>query len=64
MEFWETYKNEQFFAFLNQANEVVKEIEASSAVAEEEKSSDSAIDDLLADVEAQDSITPSAANLF
>jgi SecD/SecF fusion protein len=62
LEFWETYKNEQFFAFLNQANEVVKEIEASSAVAEEEKSSDSAIDDLLADVEAQDSITPSAAN--
>jgi len=62
LEFWETYKNEQFFAFLNQANEVVKEIEASSAVAGEEKSSDSAIDDLLADVEAQDSITPSAAN--
>ena len=62
LEFWETYKNEQFFAFLNQANEVVKEIEASSAVAEEEKSSDSAIDDLLADVEAQDSITPSATN--
>ena len=62
LEFWETYKNEQFFAFLNQANEVVKEIEASSAVADEEKSSDSAIDDLLADVEAQDSITPSAAN--
>ena len=62
LEFWETYKNEQFFAFLNQANELVKEIEASSAVAEEEKSSDSAIDDLLADVEAQDSITPSAAN--
>ena len=62
LEFWETYKNEQFFAFLNQANEVVKEIEASSAVAEEEKSEDSAIDDLLADVEAQDSITPSAAN--
>ena len=62
LEFWETYKNEQFFAFLNQANEVVKEIEASFAVAGEEKSSDSAIDDLLADVEAQDSITPSAAN--
>ena len=62
LEFWETYKNEQFFAFLNQANEVVKEIEASSAVVEEEKSSDSAIDDLLADVEAQDSITPSATN--
>ena len=37
LEFWETYKNEQFFAFLNQANEVV-EIEASSAVAEEKSS--------------------------
>ncbi len=62
LEFWETYKNEQFFAFLNQANEVVKEIEAATVVTEEEKSEDSAIDDLLADVEAQDSITPSAAN--
>ena len=62
LEFWETYKNEQFFTFLNQANEVVKEIEASTVATEEEKSEDSAIDDLLADVEAQDSITPSAAN--
>lgn len=62
LEFWETYKNEQFFTFLNQANEVVKEIEAAADAAEEEKSEDSAIDDLLADVEAQDSITPSAAN--
>ena len=62
LEFWETYKNEQFFAFLNQANEVVKEIEAATVATEEEKSEDSAIDDLLADVEAQDSITPSAAN--
>ena len=62
LEFWETYKNEQFFAFLNQANEVVKEIEAATVATEDEKSEDSAIDDLLADVEAQDSITPSAAN--
>ena len=62
LEFWETYKNEQFFAFLNQANEVVKEIEAATVATEEEKSEDSAIDDLLADVEVQDSITPSAAN--
>lgn len=62
LEFWETYKNEQFFTFLNQANEVVKEIEAAADATEEEKSEDSAIDDLLADVEAQDSITPSAAN--
>ena len=62
LEFWETYKNEQFFAFLNQANEVVKEIEAATVATEEEKSEDSAIDDLLADVEAQDSITPSTAN--
>ena len=62
LEFWETYKNEQFFTFLNQANEVVKKIEAATVATEEEKSEESAIDDLLADVEAQDSITPSAAN--
>ena len=62
LEFWETFKNEQFFAFLTQANEVVREIEAASSSEEEESKEDSAIDDLLADVEAQDSITPSSAN--
>ena len=50
--------------FLNQANEVVKEIEAATVATEEEKSEDSAIDDLLADVEAQDSITPLLEILF
>ena len=63
LEFWETYKNEQFFPFLSQANTALKEIIAEEAAAEEvEETSSSAIDDLLADVETNDSISPSAAN--
>ena len=62
LEFWETFKNDQFFSFLSQANELVKEIEAAKPKETTTDSNASAIDDLLADVEAQDSITPSAAN--
>ena len=62
LEFWETFKNDQFFSFLSQANELVKEIEAAKPKETATDSNASAIDDLLADVEAQDSITPSAAN--
>ena len=64
LEFWETFKNDQLFSFLIQANDVAKTL----AVEEEEASIDSdleregsAIDDLLADVSAQDS-TDVAAN--
>ena len=62
LEFWETFKNDQFFSFLSQANELVKENEAAKPKETATDSNASAIDDLLADVEAQDSITPSAAN--
>jgi len=62
LEFWETFKNDQFFSFLSQANELVKENEAAKPKETATGSNASAIDDLLADVEAQDSITPSAAN--
>ena len=62
LEFWETFKNDQFFSFLSQANELVKEIEAAKPKETVTDSNASAIDDLLADVEAQDSITPFAAN--
>ena len=62
LEFWETFKNDQFFSFLSQANELVKEIEAAKPKETATDSNASAIDDLLADVEAQDSIIPSAAN--
>ena len=62
LEFWETFKNDQFFAFLSQANEVVKTLEAAKPAKEQAADESSAIDDLLADVEAQDSITPAAGN--
>ena len=61
LEFWETFKNDQFFSFLSEANEVVKTLAISTDKSEEDNAT-SAIDDLLADVETQDSITPSAAN--
>ncbi|MDB2702642.1 protein translocase subunit SecDF [Flavobacteriaceae bacterium] len=62
LEFWETFKNDQFFSFLSQANELVREIEAAKPKETATDSDSSVIDDLLADVEAQDSITPSTAN--
>ena len=63
LEFWETYKNDQFFPFLSAANEVLKEIKAVKAVEEkEEEATASAIDDLLADVEVQDTLTAAAGN--
>ena len=54
LEFWETHKNNQFMNFLAQANEYLKTIAVDQInnTVEDEKSS---IDDLLADVEAQDS---------
>ena len=54
LEFWETHKNNQFMNFLAQANEYLKTIAVDQInnTQEDEKSS---IDDLLADVEAQDS---------
>ena len=62
LEFWETYKNEQFFNFLTQADAVVSEIESKKAKETTTTTEEaSAIDDLLADVEAQDSITPAAS---
>ncbi|MGB2475846.1 MAG: protein translocase subunit SecD, partial [Flavobacteriaceae bacterium] len=62
LEFWETFKNDQFFNFLSQANDLVKEIEANNVKLTKEEKTTSAIDDLLADVEAQDSITPAITN--
>ena len=62
LEFWETFKNDQFFSFLSQANELVREIEAAKPKETATDSDSSVIDDLLADLEAQDSITPSTAN--
>ncbi|MBD3724417.1 MAG: protein translocase subunit SecDF [Flavobacteriaceae bacterium] len=49
LEFWETYKNDEVFPFLIQANETLKKTEVSSDVAEVKKASASGIDSLLTD---------------
>jgi len=61
LEFWVTEKNDSFLNFLSQANEVLKKIsqEKDKEVIETETSK---IDDLLADVEANDSINTSIKN--
>ena len=63
LEFWFTEKNDEFLPFLTQANEKLKTIldEESSESESEEKSE---IDDLLADVEANDSISNQNNPLF
>ncbi len=54
LEFWETHKNNQFMNFLAQANEYLKTIDEDQ-INNAEEDVKSSIDDLLADVEAQDS---------
>lgn len=62
LEFWETEKNDQYYSFLAQANELLKEIVSDETKTSEEKES-SDIDDLLADVEAsQDSTSVAGKN--
>ena len=61
LEFWVTEKNDSFLNFLSEANNVLKEI----LTDEDEKNIEnetSKIDDLLADVEANDSIKSSDKN--
>ena len=61
LEFWVTEKNDSFLNFLSEANNVLKEI----LIDEDEKNIEnktSKIDDLLADVEANDSIKSSDKN--
>ncbi|WP_242157842.1 protein translocase subunit SecDF [Aestuariivivens sediminis] len=69
LEFWDAYKGEQFFGFLSQANETLKElvdVEDSQEVADtepqdQENAQDSAIDDLLGEAET-DSTTVATVN--
>jgi len=66
LEFWDAYKGEQFFQFLGQANEVLKDIvdtniEAGVEPQDEENAQDSQIDDLLGDAET-DSTAVAAVN--
>ncbi|MEK9614055.1 MAG: protein translocase subunit SecDF, partial [Flavobacteriaceae bacterium] len=65
LEFWETFKNDQLINFLIEANTVVKsQLETTQVANEEEvdKDAESEIEDLLADVTAQDSLPSSTIN--
>ena len=61
LEFWVTEKNDDYLTFLSQANEALKEI-VLDPVSDVENKESSKIDDLLADVEANDSISSSDKN--
>ena len=61
LEFWVTEKNDSFLNFLSEANEALKEILVEDEV-ELIENETSKIDDLLADVEANDSIGSSVKN--
>ena len=62
LEFWVTEKNDTFLTFLSQANEVLKNILVDDENDIEKETSK--IDDLLADVEANDSILTQKNPLF
>ena len=59
LEFWETFKNDQFTNFLYAANNLLIE---KGVQKNQTKTETSAIDDLLADVEAKDSATIAVGN--
>jgi len=63
LEFWYTEKNDQFLPFLSQANETLKNIIEEND-SENDNIETSEIDDLLADVEANDSISAQKNPLF
>ena len=63
LEFWYTEKNDQFLPFLSQANEILKNILEEND-SENNNIETSEIDDLLADVEANDSISTQKNPLF
>jgi SecD/SecF fusion protein len=63
LEFWYTEKNDQFLPFLSQANETLKNILEEND-SENNNIETSEIDDLLADVEANDSISTQKNPLF
>ena len=54
LEFWTSEKNQEYFRFLSEANQVLKEIYKEEVNTEQDERSE--IDDLLADVEVNDSI--------
>ena len=62
LEFWETYKNDQLISFLSQANEYLKTVIVEENESIKKDTNESSIDDLLADVEAKDSISVESIN--
>ena len=62
LEFWVTEKNDSYLKFLADANEKLKESQIDNSKEDLEDSESSKIDDLLADVQANDSISPSENN--
>ena len=63
LEFWETYKNDQFFNFLNEANLLLRDkVNGETRELSKSQNNESGIDDLLSDVEEVDSISPSNLN--
>ncbi|MDC1216515.1 protein translocase subunit SecDF [Flavobacteriaceae bacterium] len=63
LEFWEAYKNDQLINFLVEANELIKlKIDKSKTVVNDKNDAVSEIEDLLADISPQDSISTSDSN--
>ena len=63
LEFWEAYKNDQLINFLVEANELIKlKIDKSKTVVNDKNDAASEIEDLLADISPQDSISTSGSN--
>ncbi len=69
LEFWDAYKGEEFFQFLGQANEVLKDIvdtkvESDVEPQDEENAQDSQIDDLLGDAETDSTAVATVNPVF
>ena len=63
LEFWETFKNDQFFNFLSQANLLLRDkIKGDKNKTDENQSDKSGIDDLLSDVKQIDSLSSDNIN--
>ena len=59
LEFWETFKNDKLIGFLLEANDLIKKINIKNSTEKKAdiENNDSQIEELLADVSSQDSIT-------
>ncbi len=63
LEFWETFKNDQFFNFLSQANLLLRDkLKLEKNQLSNDQPKESGIDDLLSDIAQTDSLSPSNQN--